>query len=307
MVMEVRGRMPSTAPNPKPPFTNPRTPATITAAAAAANLALLARGSSDATYDPHIQTPSLQAVEDVNAIIADHISHDRQRVGSLARLAAAFAPSDQPVDIQRLDRVGVHAIDERHVEIEAVMCDQSDCTSVLVPITFPHECEVSTDDDSSDSESTRRSTESVEACVIENLEELDEQTRTTLDLMEELSSPVLQYPDWWISLQSLGNLELVQEALTIQRLLNEEDFSNDVRNLVCRALGIDANQSYLIDKARVVDIGPVGFCFKAIAAAGTGGKAHVVEASLAFDDGEARIDAGSLRSAVLLAVEETSR
>ena len=244
-----------------------------------------------------IPPPSPQSIEDVHGIIADHISHDRQRVGSLARLAAAFAPSDQPLDIQSLDHVGVHAVDGQHMEIEAIMCDQSDCTSVLVPVVFPHEC-------NEDTGGNVENTESMEACVIENLEELDDQAKNSLELLEELQYPVIQYPEWWISSQSMGDPELVQEARTIQRLLNEEEFANDLRNLVCKALGIDIQQSYLISKALVADIGPAGFCFKAIMAAGSGGKEHVVEASFAFG-GEARSrnEASGLRLAVLTAVE----
>ena len=256
------------------------------------------------TYDPYVTPlPSSQSVEDVHAIIADHISHDRRRVGSLARLAAAFAPSDQPLDIQTLDRVSVHDVDGHHMEIEAVVCDQSDCTSVLVPVTFPHACKDGTG-------GSVESTESMEACVIENLEELDEQAKDSLELIEELRSPAIQYPEWWISSQSIGDPELVQEALTIQQLLNGEDFANDVRNLVCKALGIDSNQTYLISRAIIVDIGPAGFCFKAIAAACSGGREHVVEAFLEFD-GEARStcarnEASRLRTAVLAAVEGSS-
>ena len=253
---------------------------------------------SETIYHPYTTTPpSPQSIEDVHGIIADHISHDRQRVGSLARLAAAFAPSDQPLDIQRLDHVGVHAVDGKHVEIEAIMCDQSDCTSVLVPVVFPHQC--------NEGGGNIENTESMEACVIENLEELDDQAKNSLELLEELQFPVIQYPEWWISSQSMGDPELVQEALTIQRLLNGEEFANDLRNLVCKALGIDIQQSYLISKALVADIGPAGFCFKAITVAGSGGgKEHVVEAFLAFE-GEARSrnEASGLRLSVLAAVE----
>lgn len=252
---------------------------------------------SETIYHPYTTTPpSPQSIEDVHGIIADHISHDRQRVGSLARLAAAFAPSDQPLDIQRLDHVGVHAVDGKHVEIEAIMCDQSECTSVLVPVVFPHQC--------NEGGGNIENTESMEACVIENLEELDDQATTSLQLLEKLQCPVIQYPEWWISSQSMGDPELVQEALTIQGLINGEEFANDLRNLVCKALGIDIQQSYLISKALVADIGPAGFCFKAITVAGSGGKEHVVEAFLAFE-GEARSrnEASGLRLAVLAAVE----
>ena len=253
---------------------------------------------SDTIYNPHATPPpSSQSIKDVHAIIADHISHDRQRVGSLARLAAAFAPSDQPLDIQSLDHVGVHAVDGQHMEIEAIMCDQSDCTSVLVPVVFPHEC-------NEDTSGNIENTEIMEACVIENLEELDDQAKHSLELLEELQYPVIQYPEWWISSQSMGDPELVQEARTIHRLLNGEEFANDLRNLVCKALGIDIQQSYLISKALVADIGPAGFCFKAITAAGPGGKEHVVEAFFAFE-GEARHrnEASGLRLAVLTAME----
>ena len=257
-----------------------------------------ATDGSDTIYNPYATTPpSPQSIEDVHGIIADHISHDRQRVGSLARLAAAFAPSDQPLDIQSLDHVGVHAVDGQHMEIEAIMCDQSDCTSVLVPVVFPHAC-------NEDTSGNIENTDIMEACVIENLEELDDQAKNSLELLEELQYPVIQYPEWWISSQSMGDPELVQEALTIQRLLNGEEFANDLRNLVCKALGIDIQQSYLISKALVADIGPAGFCFKAITVAGSGGKEHIVEAFIAFE-GEARSrnEASGLRLAVLAAVE----
>ena len=268
------------------------------------NSASYTTDDSDTTFEIHVPPPSSQSIKDVHAIIADHISHDRQRVGSLARLAVAFAPSDQPLDIQSLDHVGVHSVDGQHMEIEAVMCDQSDCTSVLVPVTFPHECQEGTG-------GNFENTESMEACVIENLDELDNEASNTLELMEELHSPIIQYPEWWVSALSVGDPELVQEALTIQRLLNGEEFANDVRNLVCKALDIDSNQSYLISKALVADIGPAGFCFKAITPAGSGGKEHVVEAFFAFDSGEARStctgtcrnEASGLRLAVLTAVE----
>ena len=242
--------------------------------------------------------------EQINNVIAKHINQDLNRVGSLSRLAVAFASPDHPLDMSHLDHVDVVAVDGHHIDIEAVVCDRSECASLLVPVTFPHDC-IETDDAAN-----------MEACVLENIDELDDQARTTIDQMEteqdELHASVINYPDWWVSSSHVGSPELVTEAKTIKELLNADNgFANDVRNLACMGLGFNLQQSYLISKAVVADIGPAGFCLKAVTAVasttdtgggGTNPDHHVVDVALPFG-GQPRMDAASLRLAVLSAVD----
>jgi len=135
---------------------------------------------------------------------------------------------------------------------------------------------------------------------------------------DELHSPVVDYPGWWVSSLEVGSRDLVVEANTIKELLNADDeLAIDVRNLACMGLGLDLRQNYLISKAVVADIGPAGLCLKAVAAVagasrtgsggtdygdGTSTDHHVVDVSLPFG-GEPRMHAASLRSAVLSAVD----
>lgn len=66
----------------------------------------------------------------------------------------------------------IHIIGVRndHIEISAVACNEADCPTLLIPITFPLNCNVRDDE----------SSYSIEECVLDNIFELDVEAQNVL-------------------------------------------------------------------------------------------------------------------------------
>lgn len=246
-----------------------------------------------------------------NLMLAEKMTLDADKTAKLARLAVAFSPAEQKLSLADLDSVHVVCVDEEHIEISAVLCEE-ECVSVLVPLTFPHSCDVNID---------------MEECVFENVEELDVVAGVKISEMKKESEgkcdesnddfhlyahgTPYDFPDWWLqaSDDELGislscSIDLDDECGNIARLLNEEDFKEDLVSLATQGLfdsiGMDG-EDYQIQKAIVTHVGPMGVCLRTKAKKKTDNQFKIIDVPVAFGREPAK-DINDLRAAVLGAV-----
>ncbi len=209
-------------------------------------------------------------LEEEYTTIAEHLTCNKDREASLARLAVAFSPPDRSVKLEDIHRVHIIEVRNDHIEISAVVCDEADCLTLLVPVTFPHDCNVS-DDESSDS---------MEECVLDNIFELDVEAQEVLrqrqiekqleasdqerELLNALySSDDIHLPSWW---KPPVNDDMVEECQKIKGILNQDEFRSQVKALASDGLAFcDDGDLFEIHRAAVCSIGPAGFYFRAIA------------------------------------------
>ena len=197
----------------------------------------------------------------------------------LARLAAAFAPPGHEIHPNQLEAAQVINIDSHHIEISAVTCDTEECVTLFVPVEFPESCTPVDDDDDSP--------HSLEACVMENLQQLNDDAlerirkqEWKIDHKEELELDELvwqnlrkeesfdELPKWWIPpkeyYDSYANIGLIDECERVKDLLNEDEFRDDVVSLATKV----CTEQYPLDTFKlthsaVTRVGPFGLMIKA--------------------------------------------
>ena len=246
--------------------------------------------------------------------IADSISQNSEQTASLARLAVAFSPPEHSIKLEDITQIQVIQVSSSHMELSAVVCDESQCVTIFVPVPFQHDCSGCCDSDHS----------STEACVLNNINELDVEVQHLLnqrnlgsqeeerELLRSLhDSSNLQYPSWWISPQTY---EMSEESLHITNTLNQDGFQNQLQALAKKGLESTQDGSlFQIKRAAVCSIGPAGFYLRAIAVPpprdGKSSQAPlekeslctVLEIPIPFSTHQTSMitDAASLRSAVL--------
>lgn len=225
----------------------------------------------------------------------------REGVDSLARVAAAFAPSEHAINLKDIDHVDVLGIDGNHIDIEAVVCQEDTCVTHMVPVPFPHPCPP----------------EEMEGCVLDNVGQLDAQAEVKLKDMEwteahevhmlrsfqDLASmnQGLDFPDWWVPIPS----SMSEDCDGILEVLNQKDFTSDVRALAVRALSyLDDGERLEAETAIVIAICPAGIYLR-VTARNTGflheGQIEIVDVPCAFG-GEPAVDSSSLRGALQTAI-----
>ena len=279
--------------------TRPRSPTSITTP-----LPALIYGWDDALDDDSSTTRSTTAItatpfdtgsKDCPATgvaMAEALSYDTDRAGALARLAVAFCPPDQALQLDQIERVDVICVTPDYIEIQAIICEDGGCVSLAVPVTFPLNCESSLDGQ-------------LQGCVMQNLDALDTSAQSNLQQQAamaggaSLDGPVTEYPAWWV--QPSFNLEA--ECMSMRSILNEADFAPEIRALAQVSLNqsqSSASASYQVQRARVASVGPSGLAFKAQAMGGSGGFPVVLDVLYRFP--ETLRDVESLRAAILGAV-----
>ena len=260
-------------------------------------------GDESSTALPNMCSP-------VGLALADSIQTKPDKVGTLARLAVAFSPPERRIELDAIEDVHIMCVNERSIELEAVLCESHGCVSLYVPISFPHDCGPTADDDV------------LENCVLDNLHYLELEADNVLssmimakkateeiqsndelrDLEQQLySSPsVTRYPNWWVPPEN--NKELIAECDHDRRLLNDAEFQNDVLGLARKGLeALGLGGQYTVRKAVVTEVGPAGLCLCCICdflqAQGSSGSV-LMDVPLPFG-GEPRRDPDSLRAAIL--------
>jgi hypothetical protein len=198
--------------------------------------------------------------------VAESLTNDQGRMGSFARLAVAFSPPERGISIQDIERVEVTCVRENRIELEAMLCENTGCVSLSVPIQFPTDCGEWIDS----------------GCVVQNLDALDTRAESVLvntmqsnnelnldnaDLDELcLLNENVAYPSWWVPPECDANL--IADCDTIKALLNEAEFHREIVALAQDGLGhhvVGQSGDYQVQRAKVAVIGPAGICLKVAA------------------------------------------
>jgi hypothetical protein len=189
-------------------------------------------------------------------------SLSQKYLSTLARLACAFAPDGHGLHLKDLDSVTVLTVDEDHIEISAILCDDGSCVSVAVPVNFPHPC---------------GGLDDMTECILENINELDHQAEGLISGVErkeasreddEKMSHVLindeniEFPSWWVSPSLIPGM--AEECRSVRNLLNEKDFQPEIHSLASQALK-ESNEDGFVEKVGVAAVGPAGLILRALA------------------------------------------
>lgn len=230
------------------------------------------------------------------AALAESLSYDGDRTGSLARLAVAFSPPERALSLNDVISVEVLCVSENSIEIKALVCEDGGCVSLAVPVSFPRAC----------------GSEWLEGCVMRNLDELDTEADSLINIMDTgtvstdadldelcLLNSKVEYPSWWIPPEC--DADLVAECDTIKRLLNDGEFQESINALAWNRLSAQEDgKGYEVKKAVVTAVGPAGLCLKVQAAYRYEANEPIYTLDvLAPFGGEPKQDAESLRAAVL--------
>eukprot|EP00584_Thalassiosira_punctigera_P004621 CAMPEP_0172546984 /NCGR_PEP_ID=MMETSP1067-20121228/16641_1 /TAXON_ID=265564 ORGANISM="Thalassiosira punctigera, Strain Tpunct2005C2" /NCGR_SAMPLE_ID=MMETSP1067 /ASSEMBLY_ACC=CAM_ASM_000444 /LENGTH=342 /DNA_ID=CAMNT_0013333999 /DNA_START=158 /DNA_END=1183 /DNA_ORIENTATION=+ len=202
--------------------------------------------------------------------LASQLSSDPSVTSTLAKLASAFSPPGFAIDLENVNDVRCHALDGRHMEIEAVVCDDLECSSLLVPVDFPEECRADDADALAD-------------CILRNVGELDAkgehllrerehvfaqegEAQRALEALQSLDSEYFRstsdsLPEWWIPPSTSDD---VSECDLLQDLLNGEDMHEELRVLATHVLlrAGEIGEGGFVRTVRVKAIGPLGVVFK---------------------------------------------
>ena len=242
-----------------------------------------------------LQTETFGQCSPEGATVAEALSYDQDRVGSLARLAVAFAPPSQGLSLDVIEKVDVLCVNENHIDIQVVICENGGCLTVAVPITFPKSCSQE---------------QWLEGCVSENLQMLEESAKATLvhndarknseerEALGTLDTSSISFPSWWVHPVTCEG-GMVEECNHIQNILNEADFQRDIVALAQFALN-HAQEGYAditVQTAKVSAIGPAGLCFK-VRGVDSAQQSHLLDALYPFG-GEPLYHTDALRAAVL--------
>ena len=229
--------------------------------------------------------------------LAESISYNREKVGSLARLAVVFSPPERALQLEDIESIELQCVTPTHIDIRAMICEDGGCVSLQVPVKFPNEC---IDNFS-------------EGCVLQNIDVLDEKAHSMLssstaaahanDDDDLCAFPLrIDFPDWWVPPEC--DASLVAECRLIQTLLNEADFQPDVQALAQQRLAAYSSSSSNaanVLQARVAAVGPAGLCLQLKAVVPPRNDAQVLDVLVPFG-GEPTKTAEELRAAVLGAV-----
>jgi hypothetical protein len=183
----------------------------------------------------------------------------------LARLAAALGHVQNGASIAQ---VRVVSCDARHLDMEAVVCEQEQCVSLHIPVDFVHPCNSQELDD-----------QEYQACLLDNLEQLNNQQSPPVPMEQMGQQDHFQLPDWWVYSESVA---MAKECDQLCELLNRDEFQIDLVHLWDRnhpkqpeeqQLDDDHHHSQSIwNTVRVARIGLAGIVLQAAASSGS----HVI-------------------------------
>jgi hypothetical protein len=226
----------------------------------------------DETDTTNSLSSSTSSSSDINSALVDFLSHDR--ITALARLAVAFAPPGHALDLRDVQHVQVLRVDENHIDIQAVVCEQDGCVTLQVPVSFPHPCSAA---------------DELQECIMGNLGELDVQAETFLRTIEWkesnyedvqagqrewqvlLETDDLHFPEWWVHPETR---EMRGECESVRNLLNEDGFLAEICAITGMALaesdavistddGHADTSDWTVEQAAVAAVGPAGLLIRA--------------------------------------------
>lgn len=250
--------------------------------------------------------------------VTELLRHDQEKIATLARLAATHC-QDSSLILENIQDVHVLSVDNEHIEISAIMCDDESCVTVLVPVKFLNPCNM--EDDSSLTE-----------CILDNILDLDELALQAIQhkhlcnemesddvLMKEyFSESLMSYPTWWISATEMMNtvstssysnpcsldknssLKVFQD---MKSFLNNENFEEEIKSFGRKLMLSNGYGRYELLRARVTEVGPLGFCLRAMVLDKTSSQEQGFVTDVYHQFDEYASDADSLRRSVLAAFQ----
>eukprot|EP00581_Thalassiosira_minuscula_P015415 CAMPEP_0183723114 /NCGR_PEP_ID=MMETSP0737-20130205/14821_1 /TAXON_ID=385413 /ORGANISM="Thalassiosira miniscula, Strain CCMP1093" /LENGTH=361 /DNA_ID=CAMNT_0025953365 /DNA_START=277 /DNA_END=1362 /DNA_ORIENTATION=+ len=268
--------------------------------------------------------------------IATQLSSDPAVTSTLAKLASAFSPPGFDIDLGNINDVRCHAVDGRHLEIEAVVCDDLQCSSLLVPVDFPEECSV----EGHVSECILRNVHHLDATgerILQEKQQVFEEesdARRAFEALQSLDSEYLaphaseggSLPYWWVP--ALAS-EDEQECELLQQLLNGDDLQEMMRGLASHVLYLhgppmnadgslsqDFGEGSVVRSVHVKAVGPAGLVLRVQYSVGgktwedVGGLNNeaVMDLPVKFEDMDANYVSGrrSIREEVLMMVSSVN-
>ena len=227
--------------------------------------------------------------------VAASLSVDPDRVGVLARLAVAFAPSSG-LALDQIERVEIACVARDHIDLTAMICQDGGCVSLAVPVTFPQQCDLH------DGGTTTHHND----CVQQNLDALDTSATSTLDRQKStavtsnqamlLDAPIeaSRYPPWWV--ETPGAFQ--SECQAMRSILNEDDFVPEIRALAQGAAASGVN----VVRAKVATVGPAGLAFQAVTQTNNDDNKDALVTPVFYRFTQAPENPDALRAAILGAV-----
>lgn len=184
-----------------------------------------------------------------------------EQKASLARMASAFAPPGQKLDITHINNIEILSVGSDRIEISAIVCETDGCVTARVPISFPTPCYLS---------------DGLDQCITNNLAHLDEQAQgliREMNLKEEnreddeyiwkvlTSTEGIDFPTWWETRPGMS-----EDCDSIRRLLNEEGFQAEIRAVATKALMdlVEHTETFKVQKTAVVAVCPSGIHMRAL-------------------------------------------
>jgi hypothetical protein len=235
--------------------------------------------------------------QDEGEIIARHLSYDKDRLAALARLAVAFSPQQQCLSLRDIVSVEILSVNNDHIDISAVVCENDGCVTILVPVSFPNDC-------------STVSSSSMEECVIDNIDALDIRAQNIISRIESSNNMDLctldgcaELPSWWV--QPEVKPALIHECVAIKKLLNENDFEDSIKELVNKSIAtfMSGKKSIQILQAAVAAVGPAGLYIRARIKSGDSLDSDTLDETtivdIPYSFGDSVKNAVDLRSAVL--------
>ena len=205
--------------------------------------------------------------------LAESLFLDPDKASVLARLVSAYAPPGFSIDLSNINSVRCLNVDTKHLEIEAVVCDNYECSTLLVPVDFPKECDVEY---------------GLEECVLTNIQDLDnqgediiqgrlnafadeEEAQKAYDVFKLIGSSdylkpgPTKLPEWWIPPTSS---EDISECDMIEKLLNGQELQLEMQGLCKQVLLQESDEARFshgdeVKLAIVKAVGPAGMIIEA--------------------------------------------
>jgi hypothetical protein len=203
--------------------------------------------------------PDEESCTTTGSLVAESLSYDPHRVGSLARLAVAFSPPERALQLDQIEKIDVLCVERDRIFLRAIICEDGGCVSLSVPVVFPQACNDENDDRSM-----------LEGCVINHLEQLDQslpelfRTQSALADLHDTTNSGVTLPSWWVD--PSGSMAV--ECATMRDILNEVDFAPEITALAQTSLDTyhDPSSSlhhhHQVDVVKVAAVGPAGLWFR---------------------------------------------
>ena len=121
----------------------------------------------DMNNNNHLSTTGSRSIIE----LSEFMSSSLDQMSTFARLAVAHAPPERPIELKDIEDIQIVNISENHMELTVLLCEDSGCVNLFVPVNFKQGCAMNYDSDKS----------LLEACIWQNINELDSEAQLMLE------------------------------------------------------------------------------------------------------------------------------